>query len=480
MTTLAAAIGVALLLAGSSSIAGAAGARPIGSEQVLLVDEAFVTEPAGVRLALHPPRKTGERLLVSDRPWEDAMLNWFSVVQDGSKFRMWYECYDAAGWPTADDTSFCYAESADGIHWRKPDLGLCPYGGSTATNILFRQIGEGPARSRVHGSCVFVDPSAPPAARYKAVSQGTFQGMAGRPYLVAGMSSADGLAWSRLGQPICPVFADSQYSAFWDERLRQYVLYGRVAGRGRAIGQAASERFDTFPPLVKVLETTNQDPPESDLYNPACLRVGDLYLMCPSLYQHRTGTLDVRLAVSRDGVTWTWPDRRTPLIPLGKPGEFDSGSLYMANGCGLVGDEIWFYYSGSPLKHDEVELDKLADPRNRRVYSRAVAKRDRLVSVTAGPSGGTFLTPPLEYRGACLEVTLATRPRGRLRVGLCDAEGRPLAGLRVEDCRPLTGRDRPQTVTWGRATSVGRWAGRAVRLRFELHDADLFAFRFRG
>ena len=151
----------------------------------------------GAKLKLHPPRKTGERLIESEHPWESATLNWFSVLRDGERYRMWYECYDIDGWPTPDDTSFCYAESIDGVHWTKPKLGLFSYQGSTDNNILFRQIGVDKHRSRVHGSCVFIDPSAPPEARYKCVSQGLFQGIGDRPHYVAGMTSPDGLHWTR-------------------------------------------------------------------------------------------------------------------------------------------------------------------------------------------------------------------------------------------------------------------------------------------
>ena len=89
----------------------------VGSQRILFVDDTFIAEKSGVELKLHTPRKTGEQLIVSEHPWESATLNWFSVLQDGGKYRMWYECYDVDGWPTADDTSFCYAESIDGVHW---------------------------------------------------------------------------------------------------------------------------------------------------------------------------------------------------------------------------------------------------------------------------------------------------------------------------------------------------------------------------
>ena len=381
--------------------------RDIGSDKVLLVDGAFFSESERLQFKLHPARKTGKPVLVPEHPWESATLNWFSVLEHGGKFRMWYECYDVEGWPTPDDTSFCYAESTDGIHWKKPNLGLFEYRGSKQNNILFRQIGVGDARSRVHGTGVFIDPGSPPESRFKAVGQGLFRNVGDRPYWVAGMTSPDGLTWTRISEPICRTFADSQYSGFWDARRNQYVVYGRVGGRGRAIGRATSARFDRFEPLSLVLETGQADPPDSDLYNPACIPLpdgGHVYLMCPSLFQHKPDTLDVRLAVSRDGVHWSWPERQTPFIPLGQPGAFDSASLYMAQGCLSVGDEFWFYYSGSPLRHEEGTLEKLTQPTNRRLYARAVVSRDRLVSATAGAAEGHFTTVPIKFAGKRLKL----------------------------------------------------------------------------
>jgi hypothetical protein len=455
----------------------------IGNEKILLVDEQFLAKSEGVCLHLHPLRKTGEHLVVSEHPWENATLNWFSVLQDGGKYRMWYECYDVAGWPTTDDTSFCYAESDDGIHWNKPELRLYSYQGSKDNNILFRQIGDGNARSRVHGGCVFLDPSAPPEARYKCVSQGLFQGIGERPYYVAGMTSADGLNWTRLPQPICPIFADSQYSGFWDRSLQKYVLFGRVGGRGRALGRSISDRFGQFPPLSLVLQADEHHPSNSDLYNPACIPypgLSGLYLMCPSLFQHKPDSLDIHLAVSRDGEHWTWPERRMPLIPLGNPGEFDSGSLYMANGCLEVGDELWFYYSGSRLKHEEGNIEKLAVPSNRRIFSRAIAKRDRLVSVNADAGHGTMETPIIRFSGERLIVNATARSGGNVRVGLLNAAGQSIPGRGIEDCVAMTTDNRTWTVSWADGDKVSKWSEMPVRLRVELHDAEVYGFQFTG
>ncbi len=455
--------------------------RSIGSDKVLLVDRELIAKADGVRLKLHPPRKTGERLVVSEHPWESATLNWFSVLQDGDKYRMWYECYDVDGWTSGDDTSFCYAESKDGIHWLKPKLGLFEYRGSKENNILFRQIGEGKSRSRVHGSGVFLDPTAPPEARYKCVSQGLFQGIGERPYYIAGMVSPDGLHWTRIPKPICPVFADSQYSAFWDDVQRKYVLFGRVGGRGRALGRSLSDQFETFSPLKLVLQTDESDPPDSDLYNPACIRypgASGLYLMFPSLYRYKPDTLDIRLAVSRDGEHWTWPDRQTPFISLGRPEDFDGGSLYMANGCLQVGDEFWFYFSGSTLKHEETSLEKLTEPKNRRVFSRAIAKRDRLVSITADGGIGRWQTPLIKYVGERLVLNASARPGGNLRVGLLDAEGHPIPGRSLAECRSLSEDNGSWTVTWSDGSDVSKWSSQPVRLQVELQAADVFSFQF--
>lgn len=451
------------------------------SQKLLFLDQSHLEKTEGARLRIHPPRKTGEALLTSEHPWESATLNWFTVLKEGQRYRMWYECYDTEGWPTTDDTSFCYAESTDGIRWEKPQLGLTNYQGSKANNILFRQVGAGNHRSRVHGSCVFIDPEAPPEARYKCVSQGQFQGIGDRPYYVAGMVSPDGLRWTRLPKPICPVFADSQYSGFWDGAQRTYRLYGRTTGRGgRAIGLARSDRFDTFPALTdrRVLETAVEDAPGRDLYNPACQaypREPGWYLMFPSLFRHKEDTLEIRLAVSRDGEKWSWPDRETALIPLGKTGGFDCGSLYLGNGgCLPTADGFSFYFSGSPLKHEQVDLPQLKDPKNRRVISRAVAPKDRLVSVSSGEAGGWLVTQAFRCVGEELYLN-ANAPPGGIRVAIVDTEGNPLPGFTLKDCKPLGGDSVRHAVSFAGNTEWKNLRGKMARLRVEMKSGDLFA-----
>jgi hypothetical protein len=477
--------GPVMLMAAMATVAAHAAPGPepiqVGSEKQLLVDNLFFEEADGIRLRVNPALKTGEKNVEREKPWESATLNWFSVMADEGAYRMWYECYDVDGWPTGDDTSFCCAESTDGIRWTKPDLGLFAYKGSTDNNILFRMTGPEGAHSRVHGTGVFKDPGAPPEARYKAVSQGLFPALGTPPHRIAGMHSPDGLHWTRYPQPICDVFADSQYSGFWDASIKQYVVYGRVGGRGRALGRTTSSDFKHFEPLQLVLQTDDNDPPDSDLYNSAALKypyAANVYLMFPSLFQHGPQTIDIRLAVSRDGINWTWPERDTPFIPLGEAGAFDSGSLYMGQGILRVGDALFQYYGGSRLNHAEGELDNLVKPGNSRTYSRVVTRLDGYVSADAGPDGGHFITPPLVFQGNILKLNVKVKEGGQVRVGLLDENGEPVAGRALADCVPITGDHIDALVRWKTGGDVTSRATKPTRMRVEMTNASLYAFRF--
>jgi len=473
----------AIVLSPYATNAADAGLGNVGNQRQLFVDTAFFDQSENIRLQLQQPAKTGEKNIQYDKPWESASLNWFCVLQDpgGSdtqaKFRMWYECYDVAGWPTSDDTSFCYAESRDGIHWTKPELGLFEYQGNKNNNILFRQIGQGDHLSRVHGTGLFIDPTAPPEARYKAVSQGQWQSST-PPYRIAGMVSPDGLRWTRLPKPICDYFADSQYSCFWDPSRGKYVLYGRAAP---SLGRAESSDFSQFSPLASMLSTNAQDPPNSTLYNSVVLKyagAAHVYLMFPSLWQRVPDTLDIRLAVSRDGVHWTYPEQAKPFVPLGQPDAFDSATLYLGQGVIDRGDETWLYYSGSPLSHQKTELENLVECQQPRAMSRLVLRRDRFVSVEGNEKGGWFVTRPLHFAGNTLQLNVDVRTGGSVRLALLDEQGDSLPGCGIEDCLPVTGDHLDAVVRWKDEVNLAEFVHRPIRLRVELQNASLFGFQF--
>jgi hypothetical protein len=107
---------------------------------------------------------------------------------------------------------------------------------------------------------------------------------------------------------------------------------------------------------------------------------------------------------------------------------------------------------------------------------RLTQRLDGFVSLEAGPPGGTARSRPLVFEGQTLQLNVAAR--GRVRVGVCDAQGAPLPGFSVEECDPIQADSVRQVVSWQSGAQVGGLSGRPVRLQFQLEDAKLFAFQF--
>ena len=93
---------------------------------------------------------------------------------------------------------------------------------------------------------------------------------------------------------------------------------------------------------------------------------------------------------------------------------------------------------------------------------------------------GQFDTPLIRFAGDKLVVNAAVRPRGTVRVGLLDADGQPITGRGVAECRTLADDNESWTVSWADGHSVSRWSQQSIRLRIELRDADLFGFQFQA
>jgi hypothetical protein len=109
---------------------------------------------------------------------------------------------------------------------------------------------------------------------------------------------------------------------------------------------------------------------------------------------------------------------------------------------------------------------------------RYTLRTDGFASVRAPARGGEVLTRPLTFAGRRLVVNFATSAAGGLRVELQVASGTAVPGFALGDCRELVGNEIERAVDWTAGGDVGRLAGRPVRLRFALADADLYAIRF--
>jgi len=445
--------------------------RNVGSHKQLLFDDAFLESHKGFWWRICPPHKTGEHNLVADKPWEDFIINaWLTVMEDGGRYRMWYEAYDRSY--TSDlQARYCYAESADGIHWEKPSLGITDFQGSKDNNILFSELGG----QGVHGGTVFKDPTAAEAERYKFV----FLGPVGEgKYGVCGATSPDGLHWTPCaGRPILDVSSDTQTVAFWDPRILKYVTYCRLWTPNRTVGRSESTDFASFPAADEVLGCDERDPADVDLYNNAAIKypyAENAYLIFTSMYHHTGDNLDVHLAVSRDGIHWSRPERR-PFIENGLPGTMDDATVYCGAGVLRTGDELSMYYHASTARHNQVYPQWVSQDG---VYTRATLRLDGYVAMQAAKAPAEFVTHPLTFSGSRLELNADVHEGGWLRIALRDTGGKTVSGFSLEDCVPVTGDSVRHVVSWKGGADLSALVGKPTALYCVAQSASLYAFQF--
>jgi hypothetical protein len=213
----------------------------LDSRRELFVDRFLIDRIENVRLELNRPRDEGV-VLKFDNPWEGPFCAYCTVIHDGTKFRCYYRGLPASGMDGSCSVVTCYAESADGLKWTKPALGLFEVDGTKQNNVVLA--GVAPV---THNFSPFLDtrPGVPDGERWKGLGGTMTSG------LVA-FVSADGLRWRRFSDE--PVIAkaivpfqymfDSQNVSCWSPSERCYVSYFRVFKDGfRRICRTTSEDF---------------------------------------------------------------------------------------------------------------------------------------------------------------------------------------------------------------------------------------------
>jgi hypothetical protein len=184
------------------------------------------------------------------------------------------------------------------------------------------------------------------------------------------------------------------------------------------------------------------------------------------------GSSDVVFMSSRDGVRW-----RRFEEALIRPGLQERNWGHRANtpasGLFATGPEELSFY---------VERE-YTFPSNR--LERYTVRPDGFVSVRAGYPGGELVTKPIVFTGKTLVLNYSTSAMGSIRIEILDEAGHPLPGFLLEDSPVLYGDKIAQVVPWkhpqGRTdrSPFSRLAGKPVRFRFVMRDADLFSIQFK-
>ncbi len=460
----------------SGSNASPDGVFDAGNRKQLFIDDMLIQRMHRLELVVNRPTLTGDKCIVADKLWEAAEVHPFgvTVLQDDDVIRMYYPSFDAS-----DHLWFCYAESKDGITWRKPELDIVPFDDVQKTNIL------GPTddvpeslRGLFFVTCVFKDtnPECPPDQRYKLINGDL-------PTWV--FASPDGLHFKPMFDKPSFRAADTNNVAFFDDRIGRYVAYMRGFSRLpgydvlRAVVRCEFDDLSDFgkETLVFAPDVQDQDSldktrfKEMDFYNSSAIKypyAANAYFMFPSAF-HRfpentfDGIVDIQFATSRDGIKWTRLDR-DPFIPL----QEGQNGLYMASGIVRAGDKLYLYYGVYHQTH-------AGGPDHRNYVSRAELRLDGFVSVDAGDRQGRLFTIPLAFSGKHLKLNVKGE---KVRVGLMDEDDQPIPGFALHDCDPISGDYIAKTVTWGGKSDLSALAGRTVKLVFSLENAKLYAFQF--
>ena len=458
---------------------GAPAIMDIGSRLELFVDDYLIDSLTGAELRLHHPVPREKAITFGDKPTEGNGSAYVRVFKDGRIFRMYFRGlrYD---WPGNDYAKrklvhqhTCYAESKDGIRWTRPKLGLYEYDGSKRNNIVWRGVG-------VHNFSPFKDtnPACKPDEKYKAV------GMTDMGVGLFAFKSRDGIHWSMLQKS--PVIAhgsfDSHNVAFWDSLRKEYVCYSRITLAVRSIQRSVSKDFRkwTKPMLLRYEKGT----PDEELYTNGIqpyARAPHIYLGFPNRFQPtrkrvaehpKLGVSGGLFMSSRDGLHWRrWPE------------EFIRPGLHKGRWIDRVNMQavgLLFTRSGLTRQPDEISLYARESAGSKQLGLRRYTLRvDGFVSVYARMKGGRMVTKPFVFKGKQLFMNYATSTGGGIRVEIQDKDGRPLKGYALGSCPPIYGDAIEEAVAWQSGSDLSKLAGKPIRLRFELKDADLYSIRFR-
>jgi BNR repeat-like domain len=465
----------------AGAAAGCAQATPpvdLGTRWELFVDNFLIDASSGVSLKLNAPERR-EVVLATDAPWEGPESAYFSVVQDGDLVRLYYRGF-ASGADTSAEQVTCVAESRDGIHFTRPKLGIVPLNGSAENNVIWRGIES-------HNFAPFLDknPACKPLERYKALAGVQAEGKNWQedkvPAGLYAFASPDGIHWHKISnQPVMTKGAfDSLNLAFWDAVRGRYACYSRIfADRVRAIQSSHSSDFLTWSDGVP--NRYAEGAPREHFYTNAtvpCPGAEHLLLSFPKRFvperkkiaEHTdVGVSDAVFLSSRDGLNWD----RTFLEAWVRPGRdqrnWTDRNNMPAWGIAETAPGEWSMYASEHYRWPDNRLRRL------------VLARHRIASASAGANGGEFTTRPVTFAGNRLVLNYATSAAGSVQVELQDAEGKPIPGFALADMPPLFGDELDAVVAWKSGADLSSLAGKPVRLRFALKDADVYALRFQN
>jgi len=460
-------------------------------------------QPRGIRLSARPAHRTGP-ILTADRPWEEGSVTITTIIKDGGMYRGWGGPFTTSGDPPGQK-HYMYFESNDGYHWTRPDLGLVEESGKRANNIV--NIFD------TDGGSIFLDPSAPPAERYKLIAEGMFPPKAIGSYLrrrpgvwdprsarrpdgsakgVKGAVSADGIHWTMLPEPLAVEVTDTQLTACYDARLRKYVAYTRTwmagprssraqqtsgksaLGGRRSIGRSESANFRDLPLAETILEPGPELLPTDLLYtNGKTTFPGapDHHILFPTIWHTSSDSTSVAMASSHDSRLWHFLPG-SPVFTTGSFAQFDGGCIFAhPNLFELPNGDFALPYTGYNVPHKY--------PRRLWTYALgyAIWPKGRIVALEASERG-EFGTVEFMPPGRKVRINALTHRAGGIRVEVVGPGNKPIGGRSFAESNPIIGDHHSTLLSWGEAEDLGNPENSPIFLRFRMDQAQIFSLEF--
>jgi hypothetical protein len=371
-------------------------------------------------------------------------------------------------------------------------LGLFEFKGSKKNNIVW----SGPAS---HAFAPFRDtnPKCTSDAKYKAVAYDESDGK------LHAFKSPDGIHWSLLQKE--PIISEGQFDslnvAFWDAERGQYRAYMRDWPNGlRGIRTATSNDFLHWSEAKTLGYPGYSAATTEELYTSGIApydRAPHLFIGFPTRYLDRGWSPSMealpelahrRLRANAGDARYGTALTETLFMSSRDGQNFHRwGEAFIRPGPGA---NNWTYgdnYASWGIVETRAEIP--GAPNELSLYAsegywketgcqlrRFTMRTDGFVSVQAPLSGGDFTTKPLVFRGSQLVINFSTSAAGSLRIAVLDQKGAPWAGY---DSGEMFSDSVSRTVPWKGKPDLADLAGKPIRLKVSLRDADLFSFQFR-
>ncbi|MBI4623032.1 MAG: hypothetical protein HY736_07405 [Verrucomicrobia bacterium] len=454
--------------AGSSPPVPAATAPVSGLLREVLFSPGNITERKNCYDRYEPLRKPAQNpVMIAQMPWEKGGVYWGSVIrsQVDGKFKFFYSTDfpgEQEGAVLVDNSMqgknhcvVCYAESDDGLTWRRPALNLYFQDQFPGNNIILAWASYYNDSASVIEDLRETDPQ----KRYKMLMfhiDTKNKDLSGGCLFV----SPDGLRWTFTGT----VLPAQDASSLWQDKRtgRYYAFLKDRQGNNRSRMLAYSDDFKNWSEPQWIFTPDHGDHDGTNFYNQAAFTLGGRTLGFLNLYDLTTQTTWVELIESGDNINWRRMPSRPHLLQPGVPGTYDSGGAYVGLAEPiLVGDEYRYYYYASADRHDAADVG--GDPAMRPSLAFATFKKNRLVGQQT-EHDGSFATLPFVCPGGRLflnfvchgEVTVSIKRPGY---------GGEYEGFTTAECVPVTGDSLRQEIVWKNHATVEALKGKYIRIK---------------